>query len=297
MPFRISAGVITCNEEQTIGPLLKRLIDEADPEFELSEIIVVSAECRDQTDAIVRRFAERDRRVRLIAEKKRRGKSAAVNTFLAARKSSDLTLLTSGDVLPKPGFLAKFAKAFDQPGIGMAGGRPIPVNGTSSFTGRMAALMWELHHQVALKSPKLGETIIFRSEPVPSIDEASPVDEASIEGLILAKGLSLRYVPDAIIQNRGPDNFTEWFSQRRRIAYGHGWLKAKEGHHVSTGSPGAIIPLLLGHLLRQPSALPTAASLVFCEALARAQAGRDLRKGKDSYRVWDLAKSTKNFSR
>lgn len=288
---RISAGVITCNEERTIGPLLERLAAAPD----ITEIIVVSAECRDETDGIVRRHAAADPRIRLIAEPKRRGKSAAVNTFLAARGASDLTLLTSGDVLPAPDFVARVAGAFDDPATGMAGGRPVPVNGGASFTGRMAGLMWHLHHEIAREHPKLGETVMFRSGAVSAIPDDSPVDEASIEALVLAAGLRLAYVPGAIVSNRGPDTFAEWLSQRRRIAYGHAWLEKSAAHHVSTGSPSRVFPLLASHLARHPADLPVAVALMVSEALARVMARRDLRGG-NRHQVWEIARSTKTLS-
>lgn len=293
--MRITAGIITCNEEQTIGPLLERLAGERGNAFTLDEILVVSAACRDGTDGTVTRFAARDPRVRLIAEPERRGKSAAVNTFLAARGESDLTLLTSGDVLPESGFLGLLAGAFSDPKTGMAGGQPVPVNARHSFLGRMAGLLWGLHHKIALQSPKLGETIIFRSALVPTIPEDSPVDEASIEALIQSRGYALRYVPDAIIHNRGPDTLREWLSQRRRIAYGHAWLERSAGHHVSTRAAGRAAPLLAGHLLRHPADLPVVAALVACEWIAKQGAKRDARNKRD-HRVWELARSTKNFS-
>lgn len=293
--MRVSAGIITCNEERTIGPLLERIASERGDAFGVAEIIVVSAACQDRTDAIVHQFAERDPRVHLISEPERRGKSVAVNTFLAARGESDLTLLTSGDVLPEVGFLTAFAAAFDDPLIGMAGGRPVPVNACQGLTGRMAGLMWLLHHQIALENPKLGETVIFRSELVAGIPEDSPVDEASLEAIIREKGRHLCYRPEVIIHNRGPDTLGEWLSQRRRIACGHAWLRKTSGHRVSTGDPGHILGLLGRRLLHHPGDFPIAVLLVACEVLARRGAKRDMRSQRD-HRIWEIARSTKSLS-
>lgn len=293
MAASVSVGVITCNEEATIGPLLEALSAAKSGDFDITEIIVVSAECRDQTDTIIRRLAASDPRIRLIIETKRRGKSAAINTFLAARSESDLTLLSSGDVLPAPDFLSRIVAAMSDPSVGMAGGRPVPLNSRRTLTGRMAHALWELHHEVALRSPKLGETIVFRSALVTSVPEESPVDEASIEQTMRDGGWKLRYVPEAIIENRGPDTLAEWFSQRKRIAFGHAWLKNSSGYAVSTDSSGTVASLLLSYLLRHPGEIFTAFTLVAFEVAAKVAARIDCRKGS-KYRIWDIAASTKS---
>lgn len=293
MAASVSVGVITCNEEATIGPLLEALSVAKGPDFDISEIIVVSAECRDQTDTIIQRLAANHPRIRLIAEPKRRGKSAAINTFLAARSESDFTLLSSGDVLPSPDFLSRIVAAMEDPSVGMAGGRPVPLNSRRSLTGRMAHALWELHHEVALRSPKLGETIVFRSALITSVPEESPVDEASIEQTMRDGGWKLRYVPEAIIENRGPDTLREWFSQRKRIAYGHAWLKNSSGYAVSTDSSGTVASLLLGYLLRHPGEIFTAFTLVAFEVAAKVAARLDYGRGT-KYRIWDIAASTKS---
>ena len=293
MAVGVSVGVITCNEEATIGPLLEAFSAATGSDFTIAEIIVVSAECRDQTDTIIQQLAARDPRIRLITEPKRRGKSAAINTFLAARSKSDFTLLSSGDVLPAPDFLPRILATMADPSVGMAGGRPVPLNSRRTLTGRMAHALWELHHEVALRSPKLGETIVFRSTLVTAVPEESPVDEASIEQTIRAGGWEIRYVSEALIENRGPDTLAEWFSQRKRIAYGHAWLKNSSGYAVSTDSSSTVVSLLLGYILRHPGEILTASILVGFEIAAKISARMDFDRG-NKYRIWDIAASTKS---
>ncbi len=293
MPFRTVAGVITCNEEGTIGPLLETLRGTHNG-CDIVQIIVVSAECRDRTDEIVREAARKDSRIHLITEPRRRGKSAAVNTFLAARLPSDLTLLTSGDVLPEPGAIAQIIAAFQNPGTGMAGGRPVPVNPRDRFLGRMASLMWEWHHDIAMRHPKLGELVVFRSALASSIPADSPVDEASLEAAILAAGAALQYVPGAVIHNRGPDTLAEWISQRRRIAHGHQWLRRTGNHHVSTGNNTEVLRLFWRCAIQTPARIPDAIGLIVCEILARALSVWDNLTGR-SHTVWQIAPSTKTL--
>jgi cellulose synthase/poly-beta-1,6-N-acetylglucosamine synthase-like glycosyltransferase len=127
--MRVVAGVMACNEERTIGPLLEALLDARPFGAPLERVTVVSSACRDNTDGIVRAFAERDSRVSLITEPERRGKSAAINTFLGSRPpGTDVTILASADVLPEPGAVDAIVASFADPAVGMAGGRPVPRN-------------------------------------------------------------------------------------------------------------------------------------------------------------------------
>ena len=84
--MRVVAGVTACNEERTIGPLLDVLLAARPDGAPIEEVVVVSSACRTGPTRSSARFAARDPRVTLIAEPVRRGKAAAINTFLAARR-------------------------------------------------------------------------------------------------------------------------------------------------------------------------------------------------------------------
>ncbi|CAN5610656.1 hypothetical protein BH09VER1_BH09VER1_21540 [soil metagenome] len=290
--MKIAAGVTTCNEENTIGPLMDRIL--AVPT--VTSLTIVSSACRDRTEQIVKRFAERDQRVQLISEPVRRGKSAAVNTFLADRPESDLTLISSGDVLPAEGAIADIIRTFENPTVGMAGGRPIPENELTTLSGRIAHLTWNLHHRMALISPKLGELTVFRSHLVTAIPEKSTVDEASLEFIIHSTGHSLAYAPNALIHNRGPDTLKELLSRRRSNAYGHQLLARQNGYRVSTTNNSRAAKLLIEELVRQPSYLDAAITLVGVEVLARLLALKDSLTRRDNLAVWDIAASTKKLN-
>ena len=293
--MRVVAGITALNEERTIGPLLERLLAARPGGKPIEEIVVVSSACRDRTDEIVRGVSARDPRVTLIAEPVRRGKAAAINTFLAARPAgTDVTLIASADILPFSGATEAIVAAFTDPAVGMAGGQPVPQNEGSTLIDRMARLMWHLHDQMARRSPKLGEFVAVRSSLVDTIDEASPVDESSLEAVVKHHGGRLVYVPEARIANRGPSTLREWMSQRRRIAFGHLWLKRRTGYSVSTGAGARVLPVWLAAVVPHPDRWIPGIALVATEVVARWQARRDLKRGSKDYAVWTIAESTKS---
>jgi biofilm PGA synthesis N-glycosyltransferase PgaC len=169
------AGIVvpTHNDGANIGPLLNRLLDEPD----VGQIVVVASGCDDGTVAAVSKVTAKHRAtVRLYVEKERSGKVSAVN-FGLAQLRTPVMVVVSGDVLPERGAIAKVVKALEEPGVGLAGGRPMPVNGAGTPIGHAAHLLWRLHHRLALHQPKLGEMIALRAEAVVSLPRTS-VDEA-----------------------------------------------------------------------------------------------------------------------
>lgn len=289
-----SVGIIIHNEERNVGRLLVSLDEafRADPRLE--RVVVVSSASTDRSDEIVRAAAQRWPIVRLIVESQRRGKASAINLFLAAARSSKICVLMSGDVLPKPGALPKLLDAFVDPRVGMVAGRPVPVAGSGGLATRLARMQWDLHHEVSLQSPKLGEVVAFRNV-VAELPADTAVDEAALESLLTERGFRLAYVPDAIIFNKGPDTIGDFLKQRRRIAAGHMHLRATRRYAVATSKSGPVLGATLGLLRREPSRVGTAAATAALEVVGRYLGWWDYRvRGKNPY-VWEIAKSTKDL--
>ena len=123
---------------------------------------------------------------------------------------------------------------FADPAVGMTTGRPVPVNDPGTFMGFAAHLLWELHHQINLRSFKAGEMIAFRKifERIPY---HTSVDEASIEPVVRGQEYEVRYVPKAVVYNKGPltvgDFLMPTAKQLCRTLGGtaHAWLQCE--HH------------------------------------------------------------------
>jgi len=157
--------------------------------------------------------------------------------------------------------------------IGMCGARPIPTNGHGTFPGEATRFLWHMHHRVALEAPKLGELVMLRSGIVHGLPPESCVDEATLEGLIVAAGYRLAYVPEAVVHNHGPETVRDFVRQRRRIAAGHYWLRDVCGYAVSTMDVSRIARLTLSELsLRTPTRTAYALGTIGVEVISRALA-------------------------
>ncbi len=288
-----SVGVMAYNEERNIGKLLGALVSQNLANVEIRQIVVVSSGSTDRTDEIAADWASREPRVELIRQESREGKASAINLFLE-RADADVFILESGDTLPAPDCVEKLLAPFANPEVGMTGARPVPVDDPGAFMGFVVHMLWRLHHCLALKTPKLGEMVAFRSF-VRTIPANTAVDEASIEAIVIDRGQTLQYAPDAIIYNKGPDNVRDFLKQRRRIYAGHLWLEKEQSYEVSTKNVGGIFRVLLDDLEWRPRTVLWTLGGVFLETVGRFLGVVDHRILKKNPYTWDVAESTKNL--
>jgi biofilm PGA synthesis N-glycosyltransferase PgaC len=286
-----SIGVMAYNEEADIGRLLQALLDQQTSDCAIREIVVVASGCTDDTESIVREFSARDQRVQLLVQPRREGKASAVNLFLR-HAQSDIVVLAGADIVPEPATIQRLVEPFADPEVGMTGGRPVPVNDPRTFIGFVVHLLWGLHHQIALSRPKLGELTAFR-RVFSRIPSDSPVDEANCEPLICGQGYQLRYIPEAIVHNRGVETLSDFLKQRRRIYAGHLKIRREQGYAVSTMSGIRILAALLRswrwdwrHLLWTPAAMAL-------ELAGRSLGWIDFHLRKRNHTIWSIAATTK----
>jgi biofilm PGA synthesis N-glycosyltransferase PgaC len=290
---RASIGVMAYNEERNIAALLEALTTQRLSSVEILEIVVVSSGSTDATDRIVEEWASRDPRIRLVRQESREGKSSAINVYLGLARG-DVFVLESGDTVPEADCVERLLAPFADAGVAMTGARPVPVDDPDRFMGFVVHMLWRLHHLLALRSPKLGEMVAFRSF-VRSIPSESAVDEASIEAIVAAHGKTLVYVPEAIVRNKGAANVRDFLKQRRRIYAGHLWLSKVQEYEVSTKNVGGILSVLFEDLDWRPRVLLWTAGGVFLEFLGRALGAFDFHVLRKNPYTWEVAESTKSL--
>jgi cellulose synthase/poly-beta-1,6-N-acetylglucosamine synthase-like glycosyltransferase len=285
-------GITAHNEEANIGRLLQRVQEQRLNVAQVTEIIVVASGCTDDTESIVCQFAVRDPRIRLLVQEKREGKASAINLFI--RQASETVLvLSSADVLPDVDTIEKLVAPLADSEIGMTSCRPVPVNDPGTFMGFVAHMLWDLHHQINLRDFKAGEMTAFRKifERIPY---HTAVDEASVEPVVRGQGYRVRYVPDAVVYNKGPDTVGDFLRQRRRIYSGHLDVKEALGYSVSTMSGLTILSLLLRTMDWRPKQFIWTWCAVALEVYGRFLGWLD-HKNQHDHTVWEIATTTKNL--
>lgn len=287
-----SVGVMAYNEEANIANALGSILGQRLSGKRIAEVIVVASGCKDRTAEIVAGIAGREPRVRLIEQERREGKASAINLFIGAARSP-LLVLVSADVMVEDGAFEFLLGHFADPGVGMVGGHPVPVNGAGTFLGHTVHLQWRLHDRIARQEPKLGEIVAFRNV-VPSIPLDTAVDELSIQALVTQLGYGLVYEPRAVVYNRGPATVADFLRQRRRIYAGHLRVRDQQAYAAPTMSAWRAGREMLGpEFFGTPQAALWSLGAVGLEAAARALGRYDAAHGSRSHAVWEMSSTTK----
>lgn len=294
--LRCSICITAYNEEANIGRLLEAMLDQLLYEVEITEIVVVASACTDRTVPIVREFMARDPRIKLIEQERRMGKTAAINAFLQVAQE-DIVVLESGDTLPHESAVEHMVRMFKDPSVGMTGAHKVPVNTPDHIVGLFTYLRLQMEHELSLDIPRLGEMIAFRKV----FDQIPPdvaMDEAFVEAIVVQRGMQVRYAPDAVVYNTGPDKLSDFVRQRRRNHAGHLYLQKKYGYKVSSLRKRKIISIAISQAARAVwgviKFLWALFLLAVLEAWSRLLGWYDFAIRKERHVVWDMAWSQKN---
>jgi glycosyltransferase involved in cell wall biosynthesis len=278
-----SVGIMAYNEEANIAHAIASVLGQDTGCGNVSELIVVASGCTDGTVEVVAELARQDARIALVVQEERAGKASAINLFMKAAQSPVL-LMVGADTVVAPGTVGHLLAHFTDPGVGMVGGHPVPVNDENTFLGHSVHLVWRLHDRIAKQTPKLGEIVAFRNV-VGSIPDDTAVDEISIEAAITEQGYRLVYEPRAFVYNKGPTTVNDFLRQRRRIAAGHHWVAKQNGYQASTMSVGHIAMIGLKSLV-------WTAGAIGLEGTARGLGFYDFLR-KRPHHIWDSVTTTK----
>ena len=290
-----SVGIMAHNEEANIGRTLRAVLEQHGPSVRIEEVIVIASGCTDRTVPTVAEIALQEPRVRLCIQEKREGKASAINLFLK-QASSPVVVLIGADILPEAFALEYLCAHFHDPKIGMVGGRPIPVNDSSTFMGHAVHLLWRIHDSLARIHPKLGEVIAFRNV-ISGIPTDSPVDEISIQALLSQLGYQLIYEPACIVYNKGPLTIRDFLKQRRRIYAGHLQTRDQQNYEAVTMRVGLIVGQLLAcrdFAMRTPKQVLWTLGTIILEGYARLQGYYDYSR-KHEHHIWEMVDSTKDL--
>jgi cellulose synthase/poly-beta-1,6-N-acetylglucosamine synthase-like glycosyltransferase len=175
----------------------------------------------------------------------------------------------------------------------MTGAQKVAVNTPDHVVGVLSHLRLQMEHQLCLEIPRLGELIAFRKvfDQIPS-DVA--MDEAFVEALIIRRGMQVRYAPDAVVYNMGPETVTDFVTQRRRNYAGHLYLKDKYGYRVSSLENTRVVRIALQEVWGAVRLVTTLGILAILEVYSRILGVWDYRVRKKRHVVWDMAWTTKD---
>jgi biofilm PGA synthesis N-glycosyltransferase PgaC len=202
-------------------------------------------------------------------------------------------VLESGDTLPREDTIENMVRMFRDPAVGMTGAHKVAVNTPDHIVGLLSHLRLQLEHQLCLEIPRLGELVAFRKvfDQMPA-DVA--MDEAFVEALIVRRGMQVRYAPEAVVYNMGPETVGDFVKQRRRNYAGHLYLKDKYGYRVSSLQNRRVLRIALEEVWGAVRLVAILVVLGLLEICSRMLGAWDYRVKRKKHLVWDMAWSTKD---
>ena len=141
IPF-VTLIISAYNEAGVIGEKLDNALALEYPKDKY-EILVVSDASSDETDAIVRTYTEKDKRVRLLRQEERRGKSAGLNHAITVARG-DILVFSDANAMYEPNALQELVKPFADPEVGYVVGAQRYRSSDETESQSNEGLYWRL---------------------------------------------------------------------------------------------------------------------------------------------------------
>ncbi|MDP3954872.1 MAG: glycosyltransferase [bacterium] len=293
--LKVSVGVPVYNEEANIGQFLKSLLRQELEQVQVTEIVVVASGCTDQTVPIVREYQKKDKRIKILEQPKRAGKTAADNLFFREAKEKIL-VLCCGDTILEKDCLEMLVEPFSDSKVGMTGAQIIPLNDKKSLAGFYSCFWWGLLHRVNFEFLKTGEVLAFRAL-VSKIPEEIGADEVYLTDRIFSAGYQGKYVPEARVYNMGPGTIGDIIKTRRRQACHHLEFRrfGPQTYYPKTMDNFYVLKVFLRAVKwSSPKEVLFSFTCAVLETVSRFLAYFDFYLGKN-YRVWSRSLTTKRL--
>jgi biofilm PGA synthesis N-glycosyltransferase PgaC len=298
-----SSTIAICahNEEWNIGELLSNILDVQQIPQD-AEVIAVCSGCTDKTPEVVRDFARKDPRVKLIEEPRRLGKATAVNRVLSEAKGENIVLI-SADVIPRPGCMKGLIEAMVDERVGITCGKPEPVQRGRKLIRELVGTLWGFHNWQLEKLNHAGmlmhasEVFCIRKGIVKSIPKDMVNDDAFLAVAAKKAGYLIKYVPESEVRIFGPQTIPDYVRQRRRIIAGHYQVRLATGQFSQYLLYSLLVrpTLTLRTLVQYVAAKREITGLVvtqFVELTSNLLALFDSFRGK-SHTIWSISSTTK----
>ena len=207
----------------------------------------------------------------------------------------DILVLVNADNNLSEGALEKLVSHFNDPKVGVVGGRPMPVNRKDTIAGFAVHMLWDMHHRLSLLYPKVGEVIAFRNVHI-QIPTGMQSDEDLVRMDLEKRGYRTEYEPEALVINKGPDTVRDYWKQRTRVNIGERYMKRLFDFDIPTWDNSYLFQAYLGFLKDNSSQIFRMTAAILMELLARVYASIYVKLDKGDKAMWSMVESTKKVS-
>jgi cellulose synthase/poly-beta-1,6-N-acetylglucosamine synthase-like glycosyltransferase len=225
--FEPHVSIIICayNEEIHIKSTIENKLELAYPKDKV-EIIVVSDASTDSTDAIVKSFGQK--RVKLIRQEPRSGKTAAINSAAAAA-AGEILIFSDANSLYDPDALKQLVQNFSDAGIGYVTGKMMYINADRSLVGDGCTLYMKYENFLRSVENQTGSIVgvdggldaIRRELFRPMCPDQLPDFVLPLE--VIERGYRVVYELGAVVREPALTEFEDEYRMRVRVALRSFW--------------------------------------------------------------------------
>lgn len=215
----ISIIITSFKEPLTIGKAIESFLKQ-----NIKEKYEIIVSCPDKETAdVVNKYSKKFKQVKLFNDPGQ-GKMLALNLLFKKITKSDILILTDGDVYVSSNSVNEILNAFKDPKVGCVTGRPVSTNLRNNIFGYWSHLLLYGAHKARLKRTNQGKyftssgyLFAFRNGIIKEFQRDIPED-AIIPFIFLIEGYKIKYLPNALVYVKYPDNFKDWIDQKKRVS-------------------------------------------------------------------------------
>ena len=258
---KISILIPAFNEAKVIEGTIRNKLEQNYPS-DLIEIIVISDESEDGTDDIVIRISTTEKRVRLIRQSPRQGKTAGLNLAMQ-QAQGDIIIFSDANSHYEKNAVAHLVNCFSDPQVGYVTGKMVYVNSDGSLVGDgcNAYMKYENHMraletQVASVVGVDGGIDAIRRELYQPMN-ADQLPDFVLPLKVVTQGKRVIYCESALLNEESLSSSQSEFRMRVRVSLRAYWAMKDMKHLFNPSTYGLFALQITSHkLLRYIAFIP-----------------------------------------
>ncbi|PAU81219.1 glycosyl transferase [Halovibrio salipaludis] len=264
------------NEADCIAATLENKLAQDYPKDRL-EILVISDESDDDTDAIVERIAKNaDIPIRLFRQSPRQGKTAGLNT-LAPEANGEVILFSDANSEWAPDAVRKLLRNFADPTVGYVTGKMVYTQADGALMGDGCSAYMKYENWIRAQETAMGSIVgvdggidaMRRSLYVPLSADQLPDFVQPLK--VAEQGYRVVYEPEALLKEEALDDAESEFAMRVRVSLRAIWALYDMRQLLNPFTHGLYAFQLISHkVLRYGAFIPLAVLVLVSTILADA---------------------------
>ncbi len=297
----VTVFVSAYNEAENIEAFLNSILGQKEENFILKKIVVVSDGSTDRTSEVVKGI--HSSKIHLVDSQKRIGKSERLSAIYKTFQT-DFLVQSDADIVMKDEFIiSRLVKTLvSNRNIGLCGGNPIAVDG-KTFTEKAINITHHMYRRFRSDLRKghnvfsADGRLLALSKPFAS-GLVIPTDMIANDMFAyfscISKGYLYRYVPEAVVWFRSPQNLRDHLRQNSRFEAGPIRMEKYFGKTLIQKELSIPPITLLTCMLKEFLQHPVLCLYILCaNTLCRYEAHK---KESKMTALWGMATTTKSLS-